>query len=1552
VTGDVADEADNCSVGLNATFVDVVDNTDPCNIIITRTWSLVDDCGNAAVDQVQTITVQDNIAPTFTAPGDITIFSDASCVYDASVGVTGDVTDEADNCSIGLNATFVDVVDNTDPCNIIITRTWSLVDDCGNAAVDQVQTITVQDNIAPTFTAPGDITIFSDASCVYDASVGVTGDVADEADNCSVGLNATFVDVVDNTDPCNIIISRTWSLVDDCGNAAVDQVQTITVQDNIAPTPICADTTIYLDGSGSITIDSSFVDGGSTDNCGITTIGLSQYTFTCADVGIQSVLMTVTDGCGNTDNCTATVTVEDNIAPTAVCQDIIVQLDATGNATITGADVDNGSIDACGIASMVVSPNTFDCTNVGPNTVILTVTDGSGNSSNCTSTVTIEDNIAPNAVCQDITIQLNAAGNAAITGADIDNGSSDACGIQSLAASPNIFTCSEVGPNNVTLTVTDVNGNLSTCNAIVTVQDITPPTAVCQAITVQLDATGNVIITGADIDNGSNDACGIASLVANPGNFDCTDVGPNTVTLTVMDNNGNISSCITTVTVEDNVAPTALCQDITIQLNAVGNASILASDIDNGSFDACGIQSMTVSPNTFTCANVGSNAVTLTVTDVNGNINTCDAIVTVQDITPPTAICQDITVELDATGNATITGTDIDGGSTDACGIAAMTANPNIFDCTDVGNNVVTLTVTDINGNSNTCTANVLAEDRIAPTALCQNITIQLDGTGNATITGTDIDGGSSDACGIASIIATPNAFTCAEVGPNDVTLTVTDNNGNVNTCIAVVTVEETVPPTISCLNDTSVTASSGSCSIIVNNIAPVANDNCGVSAVIYRLTGATLGSGTDDASGLSFNKGITTVWYKVTDGSGNADSCSFDVTVLTTVIPPDSAYTDNDSVCPGIGNIQLMYGGGVMVEGGQAMWYDDAALTNNIGSGNPLSIPAPAVTTTYYVRFEGSCDTSSAVFTTIQILATSTAPDEAISDRDNMCPGDGMITLSYTGGNPGTGAMAEWYSDNNFTLNVGSGNNLTVPAPLVTTNYFVRYEGICDTTSAASTLVTIKSLSTAPESVTSDRDSLCPGDGNVTLTYIGGNLGSGAIAVWYADTLFTTSIGTGNDIVVQVPDSTHTYYARFEGDCNTSDAAGGIVTILTRSVAPVSATSDRDSVCSGDGSVILSYAGGLLGTGSVAVWYDDASMTSSIGMGNDLSVQAPLNETTYFVRFEGDCDTSSSASTTVYIYPEPAPVFGDMVENACISGPLYRYSVIGHEGSTFTWSISGGTIVSDYSDSVIVDWGSVAGTFLISVTEITINGCQSDLLSLDVTVDSPDVDLGEDRSICEGESVTITPTGNYSYQQWHDMSTGQSYTADTTEMVSITVYNAIGCMAEDSVQVTSYPTPEVNLGNDTTLCGAMSLILDAGNTGSTYLWSTGETTQEIEVFIGEQFISVEVTNPAGCTGFDEIHIQPCSPEEFFASIANTITPNGDNVNDTWQIDEAMAYPDIEIEIFDRWGKLVWRSSRGYTENWDGRNMNGKELPMDSYFYVINLNDGSELVNGTITIMR
>src|SRR5207302_2046029 len=179
--------------------------------------------------------------------------------------------------------------------------------------------------------------------------------------------------------------------------------------------------------------------------------------------------------------------------------------------------------------------------------------------------------------------------------------------------------------------------------------------AVCQDLTVQLDATGHATITAAQINNGSSDACGIAGLSLNKTSFDCTNIGTNLVTLTVTDNNGNSQTCSATVTVVDQVTPVAVCQDLTVQLDATGHATITAAQINNDRSDACGVASSSLDKTSFDCTNIGTNLVTLTVTDSNGNSQTCSATVTVVDQATPVAVCQDLTVQLDATGHATIT---------------------------------------------------------------------------------------------------------------------------------------------------------------------------------------------------------------------------------------------------------------------------------------------------------------------------------------------------------------------------------------------------------------------------------------------------------------------------------------------------------------------------------------------------------------------------------------------------------------------------------------------------------------------------------------------------------------------------------------------------------------------------------------------------------------------------------------------------------------------------------------------------------------------------------
>ncbi len=413
-----------------------------------------------------------------------------------------------------------------------------------------------------------------------------------------------------------------------------------------------------------------------------------------------------------------------NRTPIAACKDIVVNLNANGNISISADQVNNGSSDPDGDPlTLSVSPAYFDCSNVGANTVTLTATDSKGASNNCQATVTVQDKVAPIVKTKNITVQLDASGKASISAPAVDGGSTDNCCIASKSVSKSSFTCADVGQQAVTLTVTDCNGNSSSATASVTVQDKVAPTVKPKNITVQLDASGKAFISAPDVDGGSTDNCCIASKSVSKSSFTCADVGQQAVTLTVTDCNGNSSSATANVTVQDKVAPVVKTKNITVQLDASGKTSIIASDVDNGSADNCCIASRSLSKNSFTCADIGQQAVTLTVTDCNGNSSSAMAAVTVQDKVAPTVKTKNVTVQLDAEGKAAIVGSDVDGGTTDACGIASLAVDPLSFTCSNLGTNIVTLTATDKNGNAASAAATVTVADTLAPTNVQANAT-------------------------------------------------------------------------------------------------------------------------------------------------------------------------------------------------------------------------------------------------------------------------------------------------------------------------------------------------------------------------------------------------------------------------------------------------------------------------------------------------------------------------------------------------------------------------------------------------------------------------------------------------------------------------------------------------------------------------------------------------------------------------------------------------------------------------------------------------------------
>ena len=427
------------------------------------------------------------------------------------------------------------------------------------------------------------------------------------------------------------------------------------VADTTPPVADCQNATVYLDGSGNVTITAADVDGGSTDNVGIVSSTISDNSFTCANTGINVVTLTVTDAAGLTDACNAAVFVVDSTAPTVICQDLTVYLDGSGNATITTGDVDNGSTDNCSIASLSLSQTSFTCANVGTNTVTLSATDSEGNVGGCNATVTVIDSVTPTALCNGLTVYLDGSGSTTITTGDIDNGSVDNCSISSYSISASTFTCADIGANTVTLTVTDIASNTATCDATVTVIDSVQPVVACQDLTVYLDGSGLATITAADVDAGTSDNCSTPSLAIDVSTFSCVNIGANTVMLTATDDYGNTSNCSATVTIADTTSPVAACTDITTYLDGAGNVSITAGDVDNGSIDNCGVSSLSLSTSAFTCANIGANTVNLTVSDAQGNADVCAATITVIDSVMPTALCNGLTVHLDGAGSATIT---------------------------------------------------------------------------------------------------------------------------------------------------------------------------------------------------------------------------------------------------------------------------------------------------------------------------------------------------------------------------------------------------------------------------------------------------------------------------------------------------------------------------------------------------------------------------------------------------------------------------------------------------------------------------------------------------------------------------------------------------------------------------------------------------------------------------------------------------------------------------------------------------------------------------------
>ena len=348
---------DGCGGVVTVTFVGDVTVAGTCanRFTITRTYRATDVCGNSSTC-IQVITVNDNIAPTLTCPGPITV----TCLSNVPAPNIALVTGVSDNCPGAVTVTHVGDVNSNQTCTnrVTITRTYRATDVCGNFT-NCTQIITVNDQTPPALTCPGPITV----SCANQVPAPNTTSVTGLSDNCGGIVTVTHVgDVISNQTCANrFTITRTYRATDVCGNSATC-TQTITVNDQTAPVLVNVPTGNNLN----ITVGCNNIPTApvvtATDNCGTAVVTFNEVRIPPPPAAcLRTIIRTwfATDVCGNVSaTVTQTITVTedrpiidpailaaiDRISPASVCceEDAIARLRAANInlvATVCGVAI-------------------------------------------------------------------------------------------------------------------------------------------------------------------------------------------------------------------------------------------------------------------------------------------------------------------------------------------------------------------------------------------------------------------------------------------------------------------------------------------------------------------------------------------------------------------------------------------------------------------------------------------------------------------------------------------------------------------------------------------------------------------------------------------------------------------------------------------------------------------------------------------------------------------------------------------------------------------------------------------------------------------------------------------------------------------------------------------------------------------------------------------------------------------------------------------------------------------------------------------------------------
>ncbi|WP_299707711.1 gliding motility-associated C-terminal domain-containing protein [uncultured Pontibacter sp.] len=682
----------------------------------------------------------------------------------------------------------------------------------------------------------------------------------------------------------------------------------------------------------------------------------------------------------------------------------------------------------------------------------------------------------------------------------------------------------------------------------------------------------------------------------------------------------------------------------------------------------------------------------------------------------------------------------------------------------------------------------------------------------------------------------------------------------------------------------------------------------------------------------------------------------------------------------PSGGNEQPVYLWENRIEGGE---FAPAAGVNNGMNYQPSKL-----TQTTWFRRKVTAGECFSVTPELRVLVNEVIANNTISEDQVICTGSSPAKLTGSQPTGGDGSYTYFWeaagTDGVFRKVSGNSADLTIGPLTYTTSYRRIVEsGPC---AHVSNVVTITVSPVITNNTIGLSQSIFRGQTPAPLSGSSPSGGAGAGTYTYLWESSSTQQG-GYQPATGVHDGRHyspqalqesVWYRRrvFSGGCETVSAP--ILIEVHKGVVNNNIYSDQ-VICAGNKPAALKGSMPAGGDGTyLYLWLSSikgaktgfvTAMGSSTGQ--DYS-PAALTQSTWFRRVVLSGPTpDTSAAVFISVRPPMANNRISTNQTVCYGttpSPLAGTVPTGGSGNyNYSWESSTSGPDNGYTTALGVN--NVKDYQPATLTQttwfrrvITSESCEQ-LVSeaVKVTVTSlPAMPAASGQTICHGSRTTLTATGKGGRLEWFAQPTGgnpiqvgSNFT--TPVLTKTTTYYvqevALSCASERSAVTVTVPSPSANAGPDATIMLGRTVQLQASG-GTKYSWSPAEGLSDPTVanpYANPKettTYTLTVTNEAGCVSTDEVTITV----QQLVYVPNTFTPNHDGVNDVWEILNIEQYQNCKVQVFNQWGNVVF-SSVGYKIPWDGR-QNGKELPIATYYYLIQLDGQEKPLSGSITIVK